>query len=120
MNDFQDMIKEAFVGEEPYRGGQDSTELRASIRKFEVQDRLLRIGLWGSVLAMSALCYWSGLRFWQAPQDASPKQLILYATLFLVSIQCIGWTKMFLFNNQKSFSILKELKRVQLLLLEER
>ena len=120
MNDFQDMFKEAFLGEEPYKGGQNSVELTASIRKFESQDRLLRISLWGSVLSMTALCIWSGLSFWQTPEAAGPKPLILYATLFLISVQCIGWIKMFLFNNQKSFSILKELKRVQLLLLEER
>ena len=118
MNDFQELIKEAFLGEEPYDHTQGEAELKASIRKFESQDRVLRWMLWSSVAFMSGLTYWAGWSFYKAPSDASPKQLILYATVFLFAVQCVGWTKMFLFNNQKSFSILKELKRVQLLLME--
>ena len=46
--------------------------------------------------------------------------LILYATIFLWASYGIGWAKMFLFSTQKSLSMLKELKRVQLTWLEDR
>ena len=118
MNEVQAMIKEALMGEEPFAPDQGSTDLKASIRRFETQDRMLRLLLWGAVLTQTGLCVWSGYRFWQADAETSTKSLILYATLFLVSIQCIAWSKMVIFNNQKSYSVLKELKRVQLMLLE--
>jgi len=118
MNEFQAMLKEALMGEEPFNTEQGSADLKASIRKFESQDKMLRALLWGSVVFQMGLFIWSGWKFCTSDADSSPKSLILYATLFLISIQCIGWSKMFIFSNQKSFSILKELKRVQLLLLE--
>jgi len=119
MNDFQEMIREAFVGEEPYVPGQDRAMIQASIRKFEGQDRMVRWLLWFSVLLMTGIFIWSTLRFYAAEPDATPKQLILDAILILSSMQCIGWAKMFIFSNQKNVSILKELKRTQLMLLEE-
>ncbi|MFT5286684.1 MAG: hypothetical protein ACI8TQ_002855 [Planctomycetota bacterium] len=120
MSDFQDILREALMGEETYDENQGQAELRASIQKFDSQERIMRTLLWSSVVLMTVLCFWSAWSFIESPEDVSTKYLIMLATLFLFSVQSIGWSKMFIYSNQKSVSTLKELKRVQLLLMERR
>lgn len=118
MNQFQEMLKEAFMGEEPFDASPGRAALEASIRKFEQRDRTLRYMIWFAVIFMSAVCGWAAWSFFSS-DDASAKSLILYATLFLFASQAIGWAKMFLFSTQQSFSLQKELRRAQLTWLEE-
>ncbi len=120
MSQFQEMLKEAFLGAEPFDPSPGREALEASIRKFEQRDRTLRRMLWFAVLFMSVLCYWAGWRLLTAEPEVSTKSLIVYATLFLFATQAIGWAKLFLFSTQQSLSLQKELKRTQLFLLEGR
>jgi len=120
MNDFTELLKEAFVGEEPYDSHPAREELEASLRTYERRERTLRYMLWLAVAFMSCVAYYSAWKFLTSDEEASTKQLILYAVLFLWSSTCIGWAKMFLLNTQKHLSILKELKRVQLALALQR
>lgn len=116
-NEFTEMIKEAFVGEEPYESSPGREALLASIRSFEARDRTMRLLVWFVVTFMAALAAWAG---WKFASESSTKMLILYATVFLWGMQGVGWAKMFLFSTQKSLSMLKELKRVQLTILDAR
>ena len=119
MNQFQEMLKEAFMGEEPFDPSPGREALEASIAKFEGRDRTLRIMLWFNVALMTGVCVWAVRGFFLADEGAT-RDLVLYATVFLFGSQAIGWAKMFLFTTQQSLSLRKELKRAQLTLLERR
>ena len=114
MNEFKQMIKEAFVGEEAYDPAQGREALVDSIRRFESRDRTLRWMMWFAVTFMTVLSVWAAWQFWASDPDASAKSLILYAVIFLWGCQGIGWAKMFLFSSQLGFSLMKELKRLRL------
>lgn len=118
MSEFTEMIKEAFLGEEPYDPSPGRAELEASIRRFEARDRTLRFMMWFAVTFMTVVCVWAAWSFFAAAPETSTKKLILYAVLFLWGSEGIGWSKMFLFSTQKSLGVMKELKRVQLMLSE--
>ncbi len=117
MNDFKEMLKEAFVGEEPYDPAPSRAVLEDSLRHFESRDRMTRILMWVAVSFMSLLVGWSVWSFVRAGEDAGVRELLLYSTAFLFGCQGIAWSKMLLFTSQLDFRILKELKRVQLSLL---
>lgn len=118
MNDFTEMLKEAFVGEEPYDPSPARADLESAMRRFERRDRTLRYLLWFAVAFMTAVLAWAAWSFWRAGSEASTRELLLYAVLFLWGSQGVGWAKMLLLTTQKHLSILKELKRVQLALSE--
>ena len=120
MSDFTEMIKEAFVGEEPYDPTPGRAAIEESIRKFERRDRTLRFLMWFVVTFMVAVGIWAAWQFWHADAGESTKMLLLYAVAFLFAGQAVGWAKMFLFSMQKDLSVLKELKRLQLIMLETR
>jgi hypothetical protein len=114
VSEFTNLLKEAFAGQEPYDPAPGRAALEEAIRGFARRERLVRGLMWFAVAAAAALCAWSAWRFLAAGDDAGPKRLLLYATLFLFGGQAIGWAKMFLFTNQQNLAIQTELKRVQL------
>ena len=120
MNEFKEILKEAFVGEEPYDPSPDRGRLQAAIRAFEARDRILRWMLWFAVTFMSVVAVWAAWSFASADAETSTKSLVLYATAFLFASTCVGYAKLMLFTAQRGFSIMKELKRTQLTLLEMR
>ncbi len=112
MNEFTEMIKEAFVGDEPFDPSPGREALQASVDKFERRDRVVRFMSWFAVAFMGAVAFWAGWSFWKSE---STKMLILYATIFLWAMIGIGWAKMFLFQMQSSIALMKEIKRSQLM-----
>lgn len=119
MSEFTEIIKEAFLGEEPFDPSPGRAKLEESIRSFESRERTLRYLLWFAVLFMTAVSVASAWAFLASGPDTSTKELILYAALFLFAGQSIGWSKMFLFSTQKTLGVMKELKRVQLMLVRD-
>ena len=115
MNEFKEMIKEAFLGEEPYDPSSGQEDLQAAIRSYESRDRTLRLMMWFAATFMSVVAAWAAWSFFATGPETSTKKLILYATAFLFASQGVGWAKMFLFSAQKDLSVLKELKRIQLI-----
>ena len=71
MNEFTEMIKEAFVGAEPYDPSPGREALRASILKFERRDRVVRLLSWFMVTFMSVVAFWAAWSFWAAGPDVS-------------------------------------------------
>ena len=118
MNQFSEMIKEAFMGEEPYDPSPGRVALEEAIKKFESRDRVVRFMAWFAVAFMSAVMFWSIWMLWKADSETETKMLIVYAVVFLWSSAGVGFGKMFLFSLQSNLSIMKELKRVQLALLD--
>jgi len=120
MSEFKEMIKEAFLGEEPYDPSPGRAVIEEAIRKFERRDRTLRFLMWFVIAFWVAMGIWAAWSFWRADSETSTKMLLLYTAAFLFAAQAVGWAKMFLFSIQKDLSVLKELKRVPLTLLEGR
>ena len=118
MSEFADMIKEAFVGEEPYDPAPGRRDLEASIRKFDSRDRTMRFLTWFAVTFMGVVFFVAGWKFWTADAETSTKSLILYATISLWAMIGIGFMKSMLFNIQASLGLRKDIKRLQLTLSE--
>tara|TARA_R110002126_G_scaffold4409_19_gene23236 strand:+ start:6806 stop:7174 length:369 start_codon:yes stop_codon:yes gene_type:complete len=114
MNEFQSMLREAFLGEEPFDPKPGHVDLEAAIQRFDKRERVLRCLMWLGVTLMTGVCVWSAWRFLRADEAASTKSLILYATVFLFGAQAVGTSKFFLFTSQQSFSLQKALLRAQL------
>ena len=117
MNEFTEMIREAFLGEEAYDPTPGREALEESIRRFESRDRVVRLLSWFMVTAMSVVMFWAAWRFWKTDAQSS-KALVGYATLVLAASGGVGFGKMFLFNVQSDLKVMKEIKRTQLMLLE--
>lgn len=118
MNEFKALLREAFLGEEPFDPAPGRAALLASARSLEDRERVLRRLMWLAVTLMTAVAAWGAWSFFTAGDGASVKRLVLAATAFLFGVQGVGTLKMSLFSLQKDLSVLKELKRVQLMLLE--
>ena len=119
MSEFTDLIKEAFVGEEPYDPKPGREDLEAAIRKFENRDRTMRFLTWFAVTFQSAVLVFSIWKFWTADEaTTSPKTLIIYATLSVWAMIAIGFMKTSLFTTQLGLGLRKDLKRLQLQLTE--
>ena len=117
MSEFQEMIREAFLGEEAFEPAPGEDALRESIAKFHRRDRTLRIMAWLMVSAMSAVAIWGVWGFFGGAEEAGQKELILYATAFLWGSTGISFGKMFLFTQQESLRVKLEIKRMHLALL---
>ena len=120
MNEFTSMIREAFLGEEPFDANPGRQAIQLAIEKFERRDRVIRLLSWFCVAFMGGVALWAGLSFWKADETTSPKQLILYATLFLCAFGGVGFGKLMLFSLQANFAVMRELKRTHLALLDQR
>jgi hypothetical protein len=119
MSEFSEMIREAFVGEEPYDPSPGRAALEASIRKYERRHRTVRLLSWFMVTAMSVLFFFAGWKFLSAGEDASTKELVLWATLFLWGNAGVAFGKMYLFTTLSDIGLMKELKRTQLMLVDD-
>ena len=94
--------------------------LEAGLREFARRDRALRFLAWGTVGAMSLLAAWAAWSFLSAPADASAKRLVLDATLFLWASLGVAFGKLWLFTAQAQLATQRELKRLELALLDAR
>ena len=118
MNEFAEMLKEAFVGEAPFESTPPRAAIEASIRKFEKRMRTVRFMAWfgaafGGLVMLVAL-----VRLIQLPPDTNFKTLLLYAVAFFWGLGITGMIKMWLFIMQNDIGMRKELKRVQLMLID--
>jgi hypothetical protein len=120
MKEFGEMLKEAFVGEEPFDPSPGRALLEASIDKFDRRMRTVRYMSWFGVVFMGAVMFYAVYSFFDAPPEAETKKLILWASLFLWSNIGVGMLKFFLMMMINDIGLRKELKRTQLMILEGR
>jgi hypothetical protein len=116
---FARMLKESLAGMsfDPAPGRE---ALEAGLREFERRERALRLLAWGTVGAMALLAAWAAWSFLSAPADAGVKRLVLDATLFLWASLGIAFGKLWLFTTQAQLATQRELKRLELALLDAR
>jgi hypothetical protein len=115
---FAHMLREAFAGPEPFDPAPGRAALKAALREFERRDRVLRVLTWGTVLFMTLLAGWAAWSFAHAPADADAKRLLLYAVVFLFATAGIGFGKLWLFTAQSQLALQRDLKRLELTLLQ--
>lgn len=111
------LLEEAFGGPrfDPAPG---RAALEAGLREFERRERVLRLLAWGSVGIMALLAIWAAWGFASAPEDASVKRLVLDAALFLWASLGVAFGKLWLFSAQAHLVTQRELKRLELALLD--
>lgn len=119
MNQFREMLREAFAGAEPYDPVPQRPAIEAAIEQIGQRDRMMRVLVWFAVTFLTVVAVWAGWSFF-ALEDPSPRALILRATLFLWAILGVWFMKMLLFVTQRELAIHRELKRTQLMLLDMR
>jgi len=116
MSEFQDMLKEALIGDEPFQEHQNEAHLQEAVKRYDRRMKTVRFMTWFPVGFMTVLvvgCLW---RF--AVTDPSEvKELLVYALLFVFAMTAIGWSKLFLMMMHNHVESQKELVRVQMLLL---
>lgn len=120
MREFADLLKEALTGAETVPSDADHAALQAAIAKFERRHVTIR---WMAVLMvgfMTALAAWAGIGFFDAPDDASVKTLLLYVAAFLFGLNGIAFGKLWFLMMHDQVAVLRELKRIQLQLLTQR
>jgi hypothetical protein len=117
MSQFSEMLKEAFV-DEPFVQDPSTDGLRASVRKFEQRMRTVR---WMSFLAVTfftGFAVWMALLLFTAPDDTSVRWLLVYAMGLLYAVIGIGFGKGWFALMHNHIAVMKEFKRVELMLLE--
>ena len=120
MSDFGNLIKEAFVDAEPFDPDPGREALRSSVEKYTRRMRTVRVMTWGvAVPFMGAVMIWSMISLLGAPEETSASTLFLYGMLFVWSSTAIGFIKGWFAMMQNHILVMKELKRVQLMLVEQ-
>ncbi len=117
MSEFGDLIKEAFAGEEPFDPRPTRDALEMSIRKFDRRMRTVRWMTWLGVTFMGVVSILTIVGVLRAPADVSPRTLALYLMVFAIAFSAIGFMKFWLVMMQNDIGLRKELKRVQMMML---
>lgn len=118
MNEFGELLKEAFAGAERFDAHPGREDLERAVAKFERRDRVVRILAWTAVTLAMVPMVWAVYGLAVAGPDTSAKLLVIQGIVALAALQAIGQMKMFLFATRNHLDQMKELKRVQMLLLE--
>ncbi len=118
MSEFYEMLKEAIVGAEPYRPDPGGAALEASVKKFEARLRTVRFMAifavtFGSVASIAGVVLFLG-----TDDMASTRELLLCAGLVWFGSSIVGFAKMWYAHMLNHLSLMKELKTVQLRILE--
>jgi len=118
MNEFAEMLKEAILGDEPYRPDPGRAALEASVARFEARMRTVRRMAFFMVTLASAVFVTGLVRFLRAGPDASVRELLLDAGLFFFGLMCVGMGKMWFAMMHNHIAVMKELKVTQIRLAE--
>ena len=118
MKEFGEMLKEAFVGEEPFDPRPERSALEGSIAKFDRRMRTVRHMAWFAVSFMGAVMIFAAAQFFRAPEGASAKTIALWVSLFFFASMTVGMAKFWFAMMHNDIALRKELKRTQLMVLE--
>lgn len=118
MSEFTEMIKEAFVGEEPFDARPGRDVLQASIRKLETRMRTVRFMTWFAVAFFSVVWIYCLVWLLRAPDTATTRQLVIYGVLMVWGFSGVGFGKFWFAMMHNDIGLRKEIKRTQLMMLE--
>ncbi len=116
MSELSDIIKEMLVGDgERIESNPARENLEEAVGRYDRRMKTVRALAWTQVALMTAGFVWSIVSFFSAPDDATPKQLILYSTVFLFTGLGTWMGKLMIFYTQHYVNVMKEVKRTQLM-----
>ncbi len=114
MSEFGDMLREAFIGDEPYIANKGREELERSVKKFEARMRVVR-WLTGVMLTFSTLAFIAGITLLVRTDDqTTTRELGVYTFLFAFGLVTIGFGKMWFSQMQNHIALMKEIKVTQI------
>ncbi len=119
MNEFAQMLKEAFVGEEPFDPRPGREALQASIRKYDARMKTVRYMAIFAVSFMGVVGVYCFIWLLRAPDETSTRVLIIYALVFGWALGAVGFCKGWFAMMQNDIGLRKELRRIQMMMLEK-
>jgi len=118
LNEFGEMLKEALAGEAPLDPRPTPESLEASMRKFDQRSRAMRRLTFLGLAFMGTLSILTVVGVLRTPADASPRTLALYLMAFGFTFSAVGSMKFWLFLMQNDIAHRKELRRIELMILD--
>ncbi len=119
MNEFAEMLKEAFVGEEPFDARPGREALQASIRKYDARMKTVRYMAIFAVTFMGVVGIYCFVWLLRAPDETSTRVLIIYALVFGWALGAVGFSKGWFAMMHNDIGLRKELRRMQMMMLEK-
>jgi hypothetical protein len=120
MNEFAEMLKEAMVGEEPFESEPGREVLLESIRKFERRVKTVRTMAWIGSAFLFGAALWAFVSILRAPEDAGVRTYVTYLAVFIWGMTGVGMMKMWFAMMLNDIGLRKEIKRLQMMMLEAR
>jgi hypothetical protein len=114
------MLKEAILGDEPYRPDPGRQALEASVAKFERRMRTVRFMTLIMVTFATAVFFTGLVLFLGAGAEATVRELLIYAGLFFFGLTCVGMGKMWFAMMHNHIALMKEIKVTQIRIVEAR
>ena len=118
MSEFAEMLKEAILGDEPYRPDAGREALEASVKKFEARMRAVRFMTIVMVTFATAVFVTGLVLFLGAGPEAAVRDLLIYTGLFFFGLMCVGMGKMWFAMMHNHIALMKELKVTQIRIVE--
>ncbi len=119
MSEFGDLLREAFAGAERFDAHPGRADLERAVSKFEARDRTVRVLVWSVVTLATVPAAWAAYGLFAADDGTSTRMLVIQGVVLLFAMQSIAFMKAYLAEMRNHLDQMKELKRVQMLLLEE-
>jgi len=120
MSEFGDMLKEALMGDEPFAAAPGRNALEDSVKKFEQRIRTVRVMAAIAVTFMTLVALGGLIPLLRSDDDTSGRNLALYTILFLFGGMGISFGKLWFALMVNHIAVIKELKIVQLRVLQGR
>ena len=117
MSEFGDMLKEALMGDEPFRAAPERDALEESVRKFERRVKAVRFMAFFAVTFMTLVVLAGLVPLLRADEATSGRSLAIYVILILFGGMGISFGKLWFAMMLNHIALIKELKVVQLRLL---
>jgi len=117
MSEFGDILKEAMLGDEPFREAPGREALEDSVKKFERRIKTIRFMAVFAVCFMTLVMLGGLIPLLRATDGTSGKSLALYVILFLFGSMGISFGKLWFAMMLNHITVIKELKVIQLRLL---
>jgi hypothetical protein len=117
MSEIGDLVREAFLGEDVFPEDRSRSAMEESLKKFDRRMNLARLLSFFAVLVLFSAGVWSAVSFFSADDDAPVRDLILYGAVFVAANVGVSFGKLWYILMQNQTHILKEVKRVQIAVL---
>lgn len=118
MNEFTEMLREAFHADEPFDPDPGREAILDAITGFERRMRLVRRMTWLAVTFFTALAVWMLVLLLGADEETATKWLVTYAVVLVYALVGVGFVKGWLQLMLIHTRTMRELKRTQLMVLE--